>query len=582
MDQLSKQSWLDKVKSRKSLSLGIDQGSSAVRFVLFDCDKRKIVQWGSYELTQSHQEKGKRNVQSFLRELSKNLPIHQIRSINVNIQGPSVVLGRVEIPRAEKNEQPNLVRLALRSQLTFPVDSAAFYFREYNRVTPLEGKKEEHGVDKHVFNFVAVEKSTISAILDPVADLFKMVPIVTIQGYAQEKLVDLFNLSSPDETVAFLNIGRGISVISIFQDKKLVFERQIPLAGQDITRSILIMYRTEDSLGAMLDLETAEKLKRASYIPVSRAPSPNADPAAPKADAQETHGLNQLDEAQNQKLFQSIQGVLTAWVQDIKLSFNYFYEHYDPRKITKLYVLGGGAGLKNIVLYLSRKLEIETNLLKFPENAPISIEKKQDANLFKKEFHEYATATAFAFKTDRQATLTPQESQKANYANLLEPIIRLVFIMVASVFLTWYLFLHVQCFYLKNIKSVLQTHYFFLGKVEAPYLEMVKWQKFIKETGMKIYPASQIMRAINQRIPQNLLLMKFSINREQQNAGLEGRVFGEPKKQAVTVAEFSKALGESVCLKQITVPSLDSSRDNPDEGTFRLTAKLNEISGGAS
>lgn len=544
--------WVNPLKRKQNLLIGIDQGTSAIRYVVLHAEKKEILDWGSYDVGRVHDQRTKDHLSAVLKEIAKHYSPSLVASVGINLQGAVVFIGNLQIPVVKGDEQ-ELIRQALKPLLPFPVEEAVYSAQEY---------KSDHKdpSDKRIINYMAVSKKNLNAIIDPVQDTLHLVPHATIQGYAFENLIKELRLAPADEMIGCINVGRGVTSISIFCGNKLLFQREIPLAGQDLTRAILILYRPVNAPEKMLNLEEAEKLKKASSVILSSSEgSPRLVPAGGDAG-----------------VYQAMQGVLAAWTQDIKLSFNYFYEHYQKGKLAKTYLLGGSANLNQLPEYLSQQLNMPVQLLQFPAGGAFSVSERKERESFKKNFHEYAAALAFALEPEKKNVLTLQEIKKAKSINLIEPVLRIFLISLAAMIMTWYLFLAVQAKHLEDIGDILTAHRRFLGRIEVPYVRMLQWQNFLGKADQATYFSSEIFKMVSRVTPPNMIFNNFQINREQKEIKIDGSVFGDPKNQAVTLAEFTKALKNEGFLRYVEVPSVESSVSGEEQGKFRLTAKLHE------
>jgi len=562
----------DKLNAGKFLSLGLDRGTHALRYVLADPSNKKILKWGCLEFggKKAPSKVSKVDPGSFpglLAAVSKTIPKKGLKSIHINVQESSVMMGRFQIPKTGKAQQPDLLRMALKDQLSYPVDQAAYYCREYSKIS--ERLEHETGgeaeIPKSTFHYAAAPKRIVSDLVNSVENAFEIVPTVDLQGYAHENLIRHLDLSEEDETIAFLNVGRSTTVISIFQNQKLVFERNIPLAGQDITRSILITYLQGTEARTAEDLGVAEKLKRKCAIPYSGS---EKETLSKKSE-------EKLAAEENQLLFQSMESVLTAWVQDIRLSFGFFNEHYSGGGISKVYLMGGTANLKNLSGYLAQELEIGTELLHFPENGSLQIDSGADAEKFKEQFHEYATSLALALEPDGHMGLTPKEYQRGALEQLGVPALRIASFILIGIMAVWVGLISFQIRHSGKVRDVLSKQQQSLFQVERPYLEMLKWQKFLNEVDTVHPKASTILKIISNRIPGNLILSRLTLQRKQGSIVAEGIIYGDAKRRAVTIAEFSKALEETAYFKDVDVPQLIPLKSaKRDGGRFRITAQL--------
>lgn len=543
-----KEIFLRQSQLRGSWVLGLDQGTASLRYAIWDRKAGKLIQFGQHELDRQDASGGKAraDVPSLLKELSRSLPRNKVCAVHMNLQGGPLLLGFLELPTSGKNVQLSVLKHALRAHLPFPPEEAALIYQE----TGVSAGKETDASSKNIVSYAACHKPVTGNMVRMVQTIFGVVPDITSQGYAQESLVRLLELSPPDELTAVVSGGRSITSISIVRNGRLLFEREIPLAGQDITRSIFITHLQGQTLRSTDDLKTAEQLKRKSTIP----------------------GAHETD-AENAKLYQAIQGVLAAWIQDIRLSFAYFNENYDPAPIQRVFLAGGMANHAGLADHMTRELNMRVEVLRWPEERIAAVSRAHHADVFQKSFHEYATALGLAVKPALQSSLTPREFQSADWAQIWQGLLR-VFALVGSIILAGsFIFLQAKEIRLISLKQTVDTHRMFLKKLEGPYQEMLRWEQLLRRAEFHAPQAEDFLRMLTRMTPADLILQNLSFNRESGDMVLDGVIYGDPKKRAVVLANFSKVFKQDPRFKNITVPLWESSASGADKGRFKLTAR---------
>jgi len=553
----------EKMSPERRFSLGLDLGTHALRYVFLDPVRGQILKWGSVILDsgrykQEAEKKEVRPLPAILKDLIKKLPKAQIARCAINLQDLSVVTGNLQLPNSSK-EDPHLVRLAISDQTTFPVEEASYLCSESKQLP--DGRA--------LLNFAAVPRKVVEKLIDPIDEALAIVPDVTLQGYALESIMKTLDLAAPGQVSAFLNVGRSMTIVSIFQGSKLLFERYIPLGGQDMTRAIFIMYLAGQAPRTAQDLDQAEKVKRECYLPLAAlAGKKTVSRGKPSEDG------SALSEEENRKLFKVINGLLGAWVQDIRLSFSFFNEHYVPDPISKIYLTGGGANLRNFDSYLSAELDIPAQILPFPKDGPVSVIASPESTQFKEQFHEYVPALALALKPEGYATLTPPEFKTLALEQMARSIIRLGSIVIFVLLLIWYIFLVFENQHLTAMKTAFLKNHGLIEQAEGPYLAMRRWETFLSTLDIPIPQASVILKVISRKIPSNMVLSHIVIQRERRTLLLEGIITGDAKRCAVTLSEFSKLLEDSGYFKKIEIPTLNPNALQPGTRNFYLTADL--------
>jgi len=558
-----KDAFLQQNRVRGSWVLGLDQGTSALRYVLWDKKSGTLIQYGRCELERQDAggAKARLDMAGSLREIARGIPKNRLCAVHLNIQGGPLLLGFLEMAASAKAIQPSVFRHALRHHLSFSIEDAALVYREVLLPSALEAKGDSR---KTIVNYAACHKPVIAKMVRGVQSVFGLVPDVSTQGYAQETLLQFAGLCKPGELNAVISGGRSITSISIIKDGQLLFEREIPLAGQDITRSIFIMYLQGQTLRSAEDLKTAEQLKCQSLIPmaqtVGEAPSEIA--------AQE-----------NQKLYQAMQGVLSAWIQDLRLSFAYFNEHYDSTAIQNIFLAGGMANHKNLTHYLSRELGAEVQMLAWPAEHNAALKQTQNPESFRSGFHEYATAFGLALKPAMQSSLTPREYRSADWVEIGQALLR-VFVFTSCIFfITAFVFLQAQETRLKGVKLTVSEHRQFLNKLEGPYQDMLKWESLLKRAEFSAPAAADFFEALTRLTPLDLVLTAVSYDRESGDILIEGVIYGDPRKRGVVMVEFSKVFKRDPRFKKVEVPLWESGTSDEGKGRFRLSAQYQTQTG---
>jgi type IV pilus assembly protein PilM len=528
------------IQSRKDLSLGIDRGTYALRYVLVNLEKRQILQYGSFQIPSSEEisfEQGSdyHQFKLFLKEISKKVPLGRIASIHTNIRGSSVVMGNLQVPLSSPKKQGELFREALKEKVPFSMEDATYIYREYYPSKMFVQTEAESSKNKGFFHFICVPKTILMPILEPVQETFHLIPEINSEGYAEESLIPLLGLPEPKKTFAIINVGKNTTIISIFQNQKLVFERDIPLASQDLSRAV----------------STLQPKEMPSY------------------------GFKEMLEKNSQSA-ESMEGILAAWKQDIRLSFSFFNEHYGGDRISKIYVTGGGTHLSHLSEYMTHELGIETELLTLPETASLTFERTSDQESFEKEFRDYATALALAMQPHGCANLTPQEFYASPWERAGGTALRMGAVAILALFFTFFVFLNAQIHTLREMRDILGGQWGFLQKLETIYNDMIQWDRFLKKVDSRVLSASGVFELISHHAPPRLLIWEFSLNRDQGMMVIEGLIYGDAKRRAVTMAEFSKALEETPYFENIEVLVLEPYEGSETMGVFKLSAHLKD------
>lgn len=560
--------------------LGVDQGTFAIRYVLYDRIKRQISRYGSFFLDDSKKENERIHPTIFLKEISKIISKKNLRNLVIHVQGASALTGCLTIP--DETDKTYAVQTALKKELPAKIEHYSFFCQEAVRLAG------NHRTDKEkpktpadtIYTYAAVPQEMAAQIVEQFNGIFGTVPEMTVQGYAQEELIKLAESDhSAQGTVALIHAGRSITSISFFKKGVLVYVREIPLAGQDITRAILISCIKPKGGQKGSDLGFAEKLKTAGRIPLNE----NVTSVSREAEWDETvlreqfskHQDMTLTEEQNFHLFKAVRGVLTAWIQDIRMTFGFFDDKFKGENVEKIYLSGGMCNYQNIEKYLEKQIGIKVESLKCPQSLKPS--ETGSAALFESHFHEYANAVSLVLKPDRYANLTPRRFQTGRMEAVAGSFLRMFGALAVAVLMCGFVLFQMQEWHLKSTQQMLQRHRDFLREVEVPYRELARWKKFVDQADAPVLSAAKILKIFAEKSPKNLILSSLVIDRENRKVELEGEIYGDPKKRAITMTEFSRLLQDDPNFKHVEVPPLKTIKTDIGKVPFRLTASLKEI-----
>ncbi len=169
----------------------------------------------------------------------------------------------------------------------------------------------------------ASKKELVDERMKMLAELGLQSEFITLNAVALGNVIGLMEGSKENDVVALLDIGESVSSLSIYQNNKPWFTRDIFLGGRDFSK------RISNVLG--VDFEEAEKLKR--------------DPKEKK-----------------NEVISACEAAVLNIVQELKLSFDYFATEKDS-EIKKMFITGGASMLENLDKTLEKNLEISVETL---------------------------------------------------------------------------------------------------------------------------------------------------------------------------------------------------------------------------
>lgn len=152
---------------------------------------------------------------------------------------------------------------------------------------------------------------------------------IDISAMAHLAYFDLQEAWEPLRRVALIDVGHAKTGIHILQDRRLRFTRDIPVGGEELTKTVADVLRV-DSL-------QAEKLKIRYGV----------------------GGNGGADEEERKKVRQIVEQVLERVVIEIQRSFDYFQAQYREEPVNELRITGGTSPLPGLQEYFSHALGLE-------------------------------------------------------------------------------------------------------------------------------------------------------------------------------------------------------------------------------
>ncbi|MEZ7890608.1 MAG: type IV pilus assembly protein PilM [Candidatus Wallbacteria bacterium] len=184
---------------------------------------------------------------------------------------------------------------------------------------------EEDGIAQHFILLVCAQKEFLKNYLNMLKNAKITPQIVDVDNLA---IINALEKSiKPDEVTAIIDIGASSTNINIIKEGVLKFTRNILLAGNNITNSIMSVLK--------LDFAQAENIKQNEVVVSSEEDSENNDVA------------------------EVVRSVIEELASEIRRSFDYYKAQHREQTINRILLSGGTAKLKGIDVFLANELGIE-------------------------------------------------------------------------------------------------------------------------------------------------------------------------------------------------------------------------------
>jgi type IV pilus assembly protein PilM len=297
-----------------NISVGLDIGNFSVKVA--QVKQRRLPKEGylTFGIREIKPEKSHEVIVTAIKEACNDAKIESNKVI-LSVYGPEIIMRYITLPCLEINELSRCLEF------------------ELERYIP--GKKRENMVidykilykllnNQMVVFLIALERKMIEERIGLVKDAGLVASSINVDSLALMNAYNACQLYSTDkEVTAILDIGHTASKLVVFQGDTLYFSRDINNGIYDLIR--LACERTN------MDFNMVNEL-----------------------------GPNLADKPKD--LYMAIKTNLNGLVDELRLSFEYCWRHLQ-KKVSQLYLSGGGSKLKMIEEVLSANLSLKTGSL---------------------------------------------------------------------------------------------------------------------------------------------------------------------------------------------------------------------------
>lgn len=313
---------------RKDYIIGLDLGTASLklaRFLKKEDDSLFLESLKAVEIPQGQSQA------EALRRLFSDMDVRNSRIIAA-INSSGTMVKRAVVPRMPPAELKEAIRLEARNYFPFDISDSLLDFEEL-------GEASEKGVKKTEVLAGVSPNKVIRECLDSLTRAGIKASAFIPQGLALRNLLALRGFPA-GESIAALDIGKTLCELVIIRDRKIAFNRRIPVCGDDFTKALTAVL---SSASGRLELSyaEAERIKKAYGIPESGSGELIENKIAPG------------------QLLSLLRPPAEKLAGEIERSFDFYREESSGMKVNKIILSGGGSRLKGLERFLSAGLGIE-------------------------------------------------------------------------------------------------------------------------------------------------------------------------------------------------------------------------------
>ncbi|NWF57048.1 MAG: type IV pilus assembly protein PilM [Syntrophaceae bacterium] len=314
-------------------TIGLDIGTHSVKLVSFTRNAQGLFLTHARmkEIPPGKEEEDRSFLSEVVKALFREAGLSPGKA-RLTVSGPEVTIRRLLLPSMPKAELLEAARWELKEQLPFPVDSARVDFHVSREWVEGDSKKLD-------LIAVACPVQKINQVLAIAAKAGLAPTHLDVAPFALWNTLLHFHEAAKEEEIALIDLGAQRTGIYIFQKGDLQFSREIVPAGADLSRAI--QEGIDPTEAPSLLFARAERIKHAIGIPV-------------KGPYEKIEG----ESISIAKISFLLRPLLEKLVAEIVRSLDYYKSHFAVERVSRVFLTGGGANMKNIAAYLSDELHI--------------------------------------------------------------------------------------------------------------------------------------------------------------------------------------------------------------------------------
>lgn len=253
--------------------------------------------------------------------------------VYLSVSGHNVVIRQVELPKMPPEELIDATRWNAREEVLFPLEEAAVDYY-------IMGEIEKEGADYYQLLSVIVRADIIPFLVSIAKSAGLKSCGVTIIPIALWDYDRVANHPQPDDVTCYIDMGAERTRVYFVAGEKLLFSREIPNGGKNITTALVGEYALDGGDTITIDELRAEEIKKKHGLPPEDSPDKN----------QEGIPLTQIRDR--------VLPLVTRQTEEVQRSVDYFKNRYKVDTVHRIILSGGAVSLKGLYQFLASNVDI--------------------------------------------------------------------------------------------------------------------------------------------------------------------------------------------------------------------------------
>lgn len=528
-----------KFKENNKRILSIDFGGSFIKVVYLEVRRDKYVLL-AYALKEFNSNlKTSEELSAELKEILQANSI-AVKETYLSIADPDrIFIKKLTLPQMSKDELLKAAQWQLKSDLPFSAEESVSDLQIIREYADSEGAK------KIELFCVFAKKELIN----------KYLSVVTACGLSPFKIsISAFNycatlgsLATNPKISAIFDIGRTYSCITIYQNNKLNFLRNLNFSTSKLSSSLagtLVTDRGRIEIG----FDKAEALMQQFGIPLDES-------------------VELQDDIKADQIITLMRPLLETVVKELERSFDYFKSESAIESPEILYITGGGANLKNLDSYLAGQLKIKVVKLPLADSLDV---KNMDLEKLSLNTNQLSSALSLGLFAPG-INLLPREIKSQKSELIQKNTLHIAAIIISVIFIFSWAVINFQIHDYKSRLKIAKLHLQSVEEVKALKQIVELREDLINKINTGKVPSGGLLKLIGAIIPPNIMLEEFNFDQSSHLMHLSGTVSASKESVEKVLTDFINRLENS---KFILDANLVSSVEGQGVNNFEIECHL--------
>lgn len=501
--------------------LGIDIGSSTLKIVCTRTGRSPVLSFYSVtRLPENYSEAA--IVESIQKTLKENKSC--ARDAVLTFTDESLIIRRLMLPHVARDEIIDALKWQAKDLVHYDVDKAVIDFELLGETEKEDGSK--------VMDLLVVIASRDE--IDKKVKVLKEAGLnavsITVSPFALKNLLKMDQDIELSKNIVIIDIGYKKTELSIFKNKAIEFVRYIAVGSGNITEAMTGSLTLGNGSMA-LSRDEAEKLKLRLGISYE--------------DEVVDRGIT------SRQILSLMRSSLERLAKEIKRSMDYYTQEYGTAPIDSVYLIGGGALLKNMDRFLSEELNVQVKLIGLPRAIDVS-----KVRLTATDLSPLIPLISAVLGYKKCPNLLPSEYRQEKIEFIEKISLRMTAIIVGIVLLASFLFIKFKVGdYTSRLRNaVIQKN--ILDQIKYLQDRVVERSAFLSQARMSEIPLEYIMKELSRIIPQNCVLDNLSVDQKTKTLEMKGVIYEARGTAEEVLTKFMEALERSRYFKDAQLTSV--------------------------